>query len=256
MLRNRLALLGAPRAERLAQFMVDKHAAVDGQGRRIAVALPCVIANRQRQVQVLVAVVEAFIPSAHGLERLALDQYTEAGQNPHVVDFRHPPVERHLLVAHYAVGHRPAGEKPAVLARRHHLGEPVAVQRKSVVVDKQNPRGRAFTREHVVAAREIQVLVAALNGDFQTAIQSHARRHVHAAHQPPVVAAVLAAVVQQMQRVLHARRVLNQMRQKARSDFAGVVREYADVNLSGQRRPPCAEARCIRSCRGLAVAGA
>ena len=209
---------------------------------------PCVVANRQGQVQVLVAVVEGFIPPTDRLECLALHQEAEPAQYAHVVNVRHAPVERHLLVAHHAVGRGTAGQEPTALAGRDHAVEPIAVHGEGVVIQEQNPRSAAFTCESVVPAGKIKVVGRPLDGASESEVSGTK------AITPPLcigiktlhgsivsISRFIASVVEQVQGVGDARRVLHQMRQKPRRDLAGVVRQHAYVNL---RLQPMASIGC------------
>ena len=244
--------------------MVDKHAAVARQRRRVAVSHPCVVANGDGQVQVFGSVLKLFIPSPDRLESLALHEKAEPGQHANRMHVRQSAIVLDGLEPHYAVGHRATGQKPAPFARRHHPVKPFAQVREGVVVKKQNPRGRALAREQVVAARKVDVLLAPLDRDFEPAIQPNLGIGVHPAHEPVVaVIRVVAAVVQEVQGIGNTRRPLHQVRQEPRRDLAGVVRQHADIHLGIQTDasigcttiPSVVSAPCsfIRSGMGTAV---
>ena len=78
MLGYRRAVLLAPRRKRLAKLVMHEHAAVDAQRGRVAIAHPRIVADRDREIGVLVAIVKLFVPSTDRLERLALNEQAKA----------------------------------------------------------------------------------------------------------------------------------------------------------------------------------
>ena len=136
MLDNRKPLRLAPRGKRGRHFVMDEYPAIACERRRVAVAEPRIVANRQRQVQVLVTVLKPLVPSAHILERLPIDQHAEPGQDADVMDLRQANAPHGPLVSDHAVGYGAARQKPAVRARRHEFLEPSAIRGEGIVVDE------------------------------------------------------------------------------------------------------------------------
>lgn len=63
------------------------------------------------------------------------------------MNFRQAVVPARALIPHDGVRRRPDCEEAAILSARHQPVEPVALDREGIVIEKENPRGRALARK-------------------------------------------------------------------------------------------------------------